>query len=66
MTDDNTTNIGNRLPPIEVRKPWRQKLPSNYVGKIDTLKDSYVSVHNLIAILASVRRGRGACGQVHR
>ena len=34
MTDDNTVDIGHRLPPIEVRKPWRQKLPSYYASKI--------------------------------
>ena len=42
MTDDNTIDINDRLPPIDVRKPWRQKLPTYYVGKIDPLKDSYV------------------------
>jgi hypothetical protein len=56
VTDDSTIDISNRLPPIEVRKPWRQKLPRYYVGKIDALKGGYVSVHNLIAILAAVRR----------
>ena len=46
MSDDNIIDISNRLPPIEVRKSWRQKLPSYYVGKIDALKDSYKSVYN--------------------
>ena len=47
MTDDNTIDNSNRL---------RQRLPSCHVGKIDTLKDSYEAVYNLIAISASVRR----------
>lgn len=30
MTDDKSIDISNRLPPVEVRKPWRQKLPLSY------------------------------------
>jgi hypothetical protein len=31
MTDDNTVDIADKLPPIEVRKPRRQKLPTAYL-----------------------------------
>jgi hypothetical protein len=37
MTDDNTIDITDRLPPVEVRKPWRQKVPDYYVKHIDDL-----------------------------
>ena len=56
MTDDNTIDITNRLPPIEVRKPWRQRLPSYYAEKIDTLKDSCESLRRLITEVKSTRR----------
>jgi hypothetical protein len=45
--DDNTIDIGHRLPPIEVRKPWRQKLPQCYVNRIDDLKAIYERVKHI-------------------
>ena len=35
--DDNTIDIIDMLPPVEVRKPWRQKLPDYYIKHIDEL-----------------------------
>jgi hypothetical protein len=38
MTMTDTIDINDKLPPIEVRKPWRQKLPNCYTKRIDELK----------------------------
>jgi hypothetical protein len=35
--DDNTIDIIDGLPPVEVRKPWRQELPNYYIKHIDEL-----------------------------
>jgi hypothetical protein len=52
MADDNAIDIIDRLPPIEVRKPWREKLPDYYIRHIDEL----VALHkNVVAICSRLR-----------
>jgi hypothetical protein len=47
MIDDNTIDIVDRLPPIQVRKPWRKRLPSFYVERLEALKAAYRDVESL-------------------
>jgi hypothetical protein len=56
MTDDNTIDIRDRLPPIEVRKPWRQKLPHCYAKRVD----------DLVAIREQIRTIQSHLGAMHR
>jgi hypothetical protein len=46
---DNTIDITNKLPPVEVRKPWRHKLPDCYVKHIDEL----VALHRKVREIGS-------------
>ena len=55
MTDNNTIDITNRLPPIEVRKSWRQGLPNYHVGRLDQLKADYNDVRRVLRSLKSIR-----------
>jgi hypothetical protein len=52
MTDDNTIDIVDRLPPIEVRKPWRKRLPSFYVERIKALKTAHRNVKEICTVLS--------------
>src|SRR5262245_17896566 len=52
MTDDNTIDIVDRLPPIEVRKPWRRRLPSFYVERIRALKAAHRNVKEICTDLS--------------
>ena len=54
MTDDNTIDITRRLPPVEVRKPWRRKMPSYHAENLNALKDRHQSVRRLIKELESI------------
>ena len=55
MPDDNTIDIVDRLPPIEVRKPWRHVLPSYYAQNIDKLKQNCEAIRSVAAVLTSIR-----------
>jgi hypothetical protein len=58
MTDDqdNIVDIGGQLPPVEIRKPWRQRLPEYYVKRLDALKETHRDVGALRSALLEVRR----------
>ena len=52
MAEDDTIDIVERLPPIEVHKPWRQKLPTYYIKHIDEL---VALQKNVVAISCRLR-----------
>src|SRR5262245_34284562 len=59
MTDDNTIDINDRLPSIEVRKPWRQKLPDRYAKRIDDLKALREKIQVSRSLLRTMHREFG-------
>jgi hypothetical protein len=54
MTDDKIVDIAGRLP-LEVRKPWRHKLPECYAKRIDQLKEYYEGVRKMRSVLETIR-----------
>jgi hypothetical protein len=52
MTDDNTIDIVDMLPPIEVRKPWRKRLPSFYAERLKALKAAHRDVKEICSVLS--------------
>ena len=64
--DNNTIDIPDKLPPIEVRKPSRQKLPGCYAKRVDDLKAALEEIKTNASILSAIRRefrkGLADCG----
>jgi hypothetical protein len=49
-------DITGKLPPVHVRKPWRQKLPEVYAERVDALKDIKGGLVDAIARLKGIQR----------
>src|SRR5262249_30449316 len=49
-------DIGHKLPPIEIRRPWRQRLPKCYARRVDDLKALRRETQTTCSILRNIRR----------
>jgi hypothetical protein len=49
-------NITGKLPPVHVRKPWRQNLPEINATRIDKLRDIHGRIKDSMAQLKAIRQ----------